>query len=133
MMRLRGSLGVVAMLSVLLNAGAAVRHDLVVTAAAWRSHALLADLAGSLCRAQTGAERAAGPDTPPVPAPSDAPAVCPGCLGLATVFVLAGPAPEPAVALPTGSTAAGPGATAALPARPRTVHPPVRGPPAAEA
>jgi hypothetical protein len=132
MMRLRGWLGVVAALSVLLNAGALVRHDLVMGAAGWQARTLLADIAGSLCRAAADTRQPA--DTAPAraPAPSDVPAVCPVCLGLAAAFILAHALHEPQ-APPTGARIADPAAEAAPPALPRTARPPVRGPPPARA
>jgi hypothetical protein len=126
-LRLRGLIGLVAALGVLLQAGVLVRHRLVVAEAGTQYLAVLADL-GSICRASAGAGRAPPSDRLPVPTPSDPQGACPVCLGLVAAFALAGPEPEP-LKVQAGSMALQEGGEAFRPALPRATHPPARGPP----
>lgn len=126
-MCLRRWIGLVAASSMLLQAGALVRHRLAMAEAGAQYQVMLADL-GSICRAVAGTRRAPS-DLPPIPVPSDTPGACPVCLGLVAAFALAGPEPEP-LEVQAGSAAPGVHAHVAAPALPRAAHPPVRGPPA---
>jgi hypothetical protein len=130
-MRLRGWLSVAAAVGVLLHATVIVRHNVVMNAAAWQAHALLADLAGSLCLGTPGPERPSGPTPPSAPIPSDTAAACQACLGLASAFVVAEEAPE--ASPPAGAAAPAFVVAVAPPALPRAARPPPRGPPATRA
>ena len=127
-LRLRGCIGLVAALSVLLQTGALVRHRLAMAEAGAQYQAILADL-GSICHAGAGTRRVAPSDLPPIPVPADTQGACPVCLGLVAAFALVGPAPEP-LKVQAGPTAPQVRADIAAPALPRTAHPPARGPPA---
>lgn len=119
-------ISILALIGVLLHAGALVRHNAVMTGAALQYGTLLADLA-QLCHGGTTDTTSA--DLPYVPRPSDAQNGCPLCSGLAPVVALA--APELAVIVRQHASAAVfyPD-TRTAPERSRAVHPPARGPPA---
>jgi hypothetical protein len=132
-LRLRGWIGLVAALSVLLQAGALVRHRLAMVEAGAQYQAMLGDL-GSICQAAAGQARAGASSTPQsdlpsIPAPTDTQSGCPICLGLVAAFALVGSAPEP-LEMPASFTETLLHADVAAPVFPRTAHPPVRGPPA---
>jgi len=127
-LRLRGWIGLVAALGVLLQAGALVRHRLVLADAGAQYLAMLADF-GSICQASAGAGHALPSGQSPIPAPSDPRGACPVCLGLVAAFALVGPEPEP-LKVEAGSMALQEGSEVLRPALPRTAHPPARGPPA---
>jgi hypothetical protein len=128
LLRRRGWIGIVAALSVLLHAGALVRHSLVMADAAWQRDAILADL-GRICHPAGEASPVPAADLPPVPVPSAPPAECPMCLGLVAAFALAGPQAEPLRA-PEASAILSLAADAPAAPPSHTPHPPARGPPA---
>jgi len=128
LLRRRGWIGIVAALSVLLHAGALVRHSLVMADAAWQRDAILADL-GRICHAAGEASPLPAADLPPVPVPSAPQAECPMCLGLVAAFALAGPQAEPLRA-PETSAVLNVAADAPAAAPSHAPHPPARGPPA---
>jgi hypothetical protein len=134
-LRLRGCIGLVAALSVLLQAGALVHHRLAMAEVGAQYQAMLADL-GSICQAAAGQARAGAnstprPDLPAIPAPTDTQSGCPICLGLVAAFALVGPAPKP-LETPARFAEALLHADIAAPVLPRTAHPPARGPPPAQ-
>lgn len=127
-MRRRKWISILALLGVLLHAGAIVRHNAVMAGATWQYHALLTDLL-QICHGDANGGPLAASELPFVPKPSDAQNGCPLCSGLGTAVAL--PAPEFVVALrPAGThVVAYPDEQAA--AKPgHAVCPPARGPPA---
>jgi hypothetical protein len=125
-MHLRRRIGILAILGVLLHAGALVRHNAVMVGALLSHQALVADL-HQICNPGGGTIDAAS--LPDVPRPTDAQNGCPICSGLASAFALAAPDAMP---LPAGGVvrAAHPWvAVAALAGPARVFLPPVRGPP----
>lgn len=121
-------ISILALIGVLLHAGAIVRHNAAMTGANLQYQALLTGLA-QLCNSATSGKVLAAAELPFVPKPTDAHNGCPICSG-----------PSPAVALPAPEFQAGLFAPAEAPSfRPDTVHladssyavcPPARGPPA---
>ncbi|MGE3066347.1 MAG: DUF2946 family protein [Hyphomicrobiaceae bacterium] len=121
-------IGMLAVLGVLLHAGALVRHNATMLGATAQANALLADLA-VICHGtgtQDLAKTASLPDAPP----ADPQSSCPLCSGLTPAFALASPLPTPIptlrVADPAVFQAPGHRVTAGV----RTSPPPARGPPA---
>lgn len=120
-------LHVVALIGVLLHAGALARHNGIMLGAALQGNALAADL-GVICHGG-GATTAPAADLLPPPQPSDPQSTCPVCLGLAPAvaltgtgaIVVAGPAPA-AIPVTAGH------ASVSQPSH--AVCPPARGPPA---
>ena len=123
----------VVMLGVLLHAYALVRHNTVMLTAHLSHGALLSDL-GVLCQPSTMADQSAGmmgtdaSELPYIPRPADAQHDCPICSGLAAIAAL--PAPDAAPHyLVFDPPALRPTTEAAPAVLPRTLSPPVRGPP----
>ena len=83
-------ISILALLGVLLHAGAIVRHHAAMTGATLQYRALLTDLAQICHGGATGGDLAAA-DLPYVPKPSDAQNGCPICSGLGPAFALAAP------------------------------------------
>lgn len=127
-MRLRKWIGIVALLGVLLHAGAIVRHNGVMVAATFQYHALVADLAQICHGAVTGADAPAA-DLPAIPKPSDAQTGCPICSGFGAAFALLAPAPA-VVVLRAPIAPAFHFREVLVLSTPHAAHPPARGPPA---
>jgi hypothetical protein len=89
-MRARKWIAVVAVLSVLVHAGALVRHGAAMTGATFQHQALVDGLA-QLCRGGGTGETQPAPGLPYVPGPPDAQNGCPVCSGLSPAFALASP------------------------------------------
>ena len=126
-MRSRKWISVLAVLGVLLHAGALVRHNAAMASAALEHQALLASLT-QICHGGGGGGTLDTSELPYVPRPNDAQNGCPICSGLASAIALAAPsagltlvlapaAPDFAVEVHRA-----PGAAYYL-------HPPARGPP----
>jgi Protein of unknown function (DUF2946) len=126
-MALRKWISVVALVGVLLHAGAVVRHNAGMLGALFQHQALLADLA-QICHGVGSGDAQSTADLPFIPMPSDAQKGCPICSGLVSPFGLTPPAPA-WLPPPAHQAAHQPIAVAALPVQPRTAHPPARGPP----
>jgi hypothetical protein len=127
-MRWRRFVGIVALLGVLLNAGAIVRHNAAMLAATFDHHALLSDLAQICHGAGTGAETAVA-DLPALPSRPDVQKDCPVCTGLGAVFALAPPILA-SIALPAAAAVAFHFRADAAPGPQRAfAHPPARAPP----
>ena len=92
-MRARRWISVLALLGVLLHAGAIVRHNAAMTGATFQYQALLTGLA-QVCHGSATGDALAAAELPFVPRPSDAQNGCPICSGLAAAVAL--PAPESA-------------------------------------
>ena len=126
-MRLRRWISAVAVLGVLLHAGALVRHHGVMLGALLQYEALVADLA-AYCHSGADTSRAPA-DLPSIPKPSDAKSGCPICSGQSPAFA-------PPSAAQAGGSERVPVATSwrhvvdAAPANRHAVCPPARGPPA---
>lgn len=127
-MLLRRTIGLLAIIAVLVHAAAVVRHSLAMAAPLSSEQALVADL-GVICHSDLSGDGVAA-DTPPA-GPAQSPASkCPICAGLTAAFVLAG---SPAHLLPPAR-----GPPLRLPPLPEIIVsasatallPPVRGPPA---
>lgn len=126
-MRSRKWISVLALLGVLLHAGAIARHNAVMTGAAFQYQALLTGLS-QICHGS--ATRVAAAELPFVPRPSDAQNGCPICSGLSPAVALSAPWLEVAsVAVPV-AIAFHPDARC-TPDSGHAVCPPARGPPAA--
>lgn len=126
-MRSRKWISILALLGVLLHAGAIVRHNAAMTGANLQYQTLLTDLA-QLCHG-SGAGAVAAADLPYVPKPTDAQNGCPICSGLNPVVALA--VPELAVvALSPSVSIAFHSETHRVPGSGYAVCPPARGPPA---
>ena len=129
-MRSRKWISVLALLGVLLHAGAIARHNAAMTGATFQYQALLTGLA-QLCHSSTTGKVLAAAELPYVPKPTDAQNGCPICSGLSPAIALA-----PAPSLKSFSFAA-PAAVAfhpdtrCTPDSGHAVCPPARGPPAA--
>lgn len=126
-MRLRKWIGLVAMLSVLVHAGALVRHQSAMLGSILQFQALISDLA-VFCHggADSGTRELA--DLPAIPKPSDAQNGCPICSGQSTAFAVVVPefieAPDRlSTAIPWFES------TSPKPAHRHAVCPPARGPP----
>jgi hypothetical protein len=126
-MVLRRWISVVALVGVLLHAGAIVRHNASMLGALLRHQALLTDLA-QICHRDSGGDARLTADLPVVPMPSDAQKGCPICSGLAPLFGLTAPAVTWLLKR-AHEAAHQPIAVAALPVQPRTALPQARGPP----
>jgi hypothetical protein len=93
-MRLRSLIRLIAVLGVLLHAGALVRHHGMMLGGHLQHQALLSDLA-VLCHAggDTGSSTA---ELPSIPAPTQSKSDCPVCSGQVSAFALAAPdLPQP--------------------------------------
>ena len=128
-MRSRRVFSVIALLSVLLHAGAVARHNVAMLGALLQYDELVAGFA-QICHG--GVESPSGlPDTdlPFIPKPTDSKSTCPVCSGLVSAFALVGPEPIRLAFAPLPTPVYS--GTAHVPARIRyAVAPPARGPPA---
>lgn len=121
-------IGMLAVLGVLLHAGALVRHNATMLGATLQANALLADLA-VICHGtgtQDLAKTASLPDAPP----ADPQSSCPLCSGLTPAFALASPLPTQIATIRVASPAVYMALDARVAADVRTGPPPARGPPA---
>ena len=126
-MLLRWWISLLAVLGVLLHAGALVRHNAVMAGAHLQHQALVADLQ-VICH--SGGPGAAGPaDLPQIPRPFDAEKGCPLCSGVASAVALTGPDPVCLGAELHSSPFEPPVFVASLHAVPGRLLPPARGPP----
>jgi hypothetical protein len=124
---LRRVVSVLAVLGVLLHAGAVARHQTLMVQA-WLQHSQLAADLLSICNS-SGQTKAT--DLPTVPRPTDAQNGCPVCAGLLSVAVLL---PAEQVVLPLedgGGTISRPPIGAAASLIVAHERPPARGPPLA--
>ena len=125
---LRRWISLLAVVGVLLHAGALVRHNAIMAGVHLQHQALLADLQ-VICH--SGGPGAAEPaDLPHIPRPFDAQNGCPLCSGLASAFALAGPEPVELGAKLRSQRADPPIFVASRQASPLRLLPPARGPPA---
>ena len=127
-MRSRNWISILALLGVLLHAGAIVRHNVAMTGADLQYQALVTGLS-QLCHSATSGKELAAAELPFVPKPTDAQNGCPICSGLSSAVALVAPEfdvaflamSEPLSFLPDTSRLAGCS---------YAVCPPARGPPA---
>ena len=127
-MRSRKWISVLALLGVLLHAGALVRHNAAMTGATFQYQALLTGLA-QLCHGSATGDVLAAAELPYLPRPSDAQNGCPICSGLSAAAAL--PAPEPtSIFVPPPPAVAFYVDTHCVPDSGHAVCPPARGPPA---
>ena len=127
-MRSRKWISIVALLGVLLHAGALVRHNATMLGATLQHEALLADL-GQICHSAGTTSSVPAAELPTIPQPTDAQNGCPICSGLGMAFALA--APElAAILLPPPAAPVFHADPIDVPEFPYAVHPPARGPPA---
>lgn len=127
-MRSRRWIAIVALLGVLLHAGALVRHHATMLGATLDHQALLADL-GQICHSAGTTSSVPAADLPAIPQPTDAQNGCPVCSGLGSAVALV--APElAAIALPAPVPPAFHADPIDISEFPHAIHPPVRGPPA---
>ena len=89
-MRSRRWISVLALLGVLLHAGAIVRHNAVMTGATFQYQALLTGLA-QICHGSGTGDALVAAELPYVPRPSDAQNGCPICSGLSAAVALIAP------------------------------------------
>lgn len=127
-MRRRRWISILALMGVLLHAGAIVRHSAAMTGATFQYQALLSGLTQICHGSGTGGVIDAS-DLPYLPRPSDAQNGCPICSGLNSAVALAVPQAEP-VAVPLPATIVFQVATHCAPDSGHAVCPPARGPPA---
>jgi hypothetical protein len=126
-MLLRRWISLLAVVGVLLHAGALVRHNAAMAGAHLQHQALVADLQ-VICH--SGGPGAAEPaDIPYVPRPFDAEKGCPLCSGVASAFALIGPAPVFSGVELCSKAFEPPVFVAAVPVAPTRLLPPARGPP----
>lgn len=124
-MRSRKLIGIVALLAVLVHAGALVRHNGMMLGALLQYQGLVADLT-AMCH---GAGTPANAELPYLPRPTGAEFGCPICSGVVAAFALA-PADAAEVARPSpGAHRPAPQLTASA-SHDRLGLPPARGPPA---
>ena len=124
-MRSRRLIGILALLGVLMHAGALVRHNGLMLSALLQYQAIVADLT-AVCH---GSGAAADSELPYLPRPTGAEFGCPICSGLVAAFVL--PSAEPvAFARPLLDSQEPPPGHFERPGIERLGLPPVRGPPA---
>ena len=127
-MRPRRWIGVLAMLGVLLHAGALVRHHGVMLGALLQYEALVSDLA-AVCHGGADSASRSLADLPSIPKPSEAQNGCPVCSGQSPAYVVV--APEPlAVAAHDPAPASWHFLAISPAAHLHAVCPPARGPPA---
>ncbi len=127
-MRSRTLVSIIALLGVLLHAGALVRHNTTMLGAHLQHRSLIADL-GQLCQGGGTASSIPAADQPAIPQPTDAQNGCPLCSGLGTAFALL--APElAAILLPAPAAPIFHAVPIDIPELPHAAHPPARGPPA---
>jgi hypothetical protein len=127
-MRSRKWIGILALLGVLLHAGAIVRHNATMTGATFQYQALLTGLA-QICHGSGTGGAIDASDLPYVPRPSDAQNGCPICSGLSPALALATPQSE-TVAAPAPAAVEFYVDTHCVPDSGHAVCPPARGPPA---
>lgn len=126
-MRKRSWISVLAVLGVLLHAGALVHHSAGMVGATLAHHALVSDLA-QICHPGGAAGAVPASDLPYIPKPADAQG-CPLCSGLGHVFAL--PAPVPAAMFaPQAAARVFDRGSGPAPQPTHAVCPPARGPPA---
>lgn len=124
-MRSRRLIGIVALLGVLLHAGALVRHSSMMLTAVLQYQALVSDFTG-ICH---GTAAATESELPVLPRPTGVEFGCPVCSGLVAAFVL--PPSQPIViASPLPQRQGPPPPRIDLAGHERLGLPPVRGPPA---
>jgi len=126
-MLLRKWVGLLAMLGVLLHAGAVARHHVVMLDAHLQHQRLVSDLQ-RICHSN-GLGTATDESLPDVPRPSDAQNNCPICCGLTTAVAVMAPDAAPwlvLIAPPSPQSVARVAFVGQSPA----IRPPVRGPPA---
>ena len=128
-MRSRRWISVLALLGVLLHAGAIVRHNAAMTGANLQYQALVTGLS-QLCHSVTSGKVLAAAELPFVPKPTDAQNGCPICSGLSPAVALAAPELEVAFVPAPVAIAFHPDAQRTS-ASAHAVCPPARGPPAA--
>ena len=87
-MRSRKWISILALLGVLLHAGAIVRHNAAMTGATFQYQALLTGLAQICHGSTTAATSLAAAELPFVPQPTDAQNGCPICSGLSAAVAL---------------------------------------------
>jgi hypothetical protein len=128
-MRWHRWISILAVLGVLVHAGALVRHNGVMAGATFQYQALLTGLA-QLCHTGTASQTLPPGDLPYVPKPTDAQNGCPVCSGLSSAVALV--APElPSILLPASVTVTFHGDVQLVACWGHAVCPPARGPPAA--
>ena len=128
-MRSRKWISVLALLGVLLHAGAIARHNAVMTGANLQFQALLTGLA-QLCHSSTSGKVLAAAELPYIPKPTDAQNGCPICSGLSPAVALAASELEVAFVPVPVMIGFHPDARCTLDSG-HPVCPPARGPPAA--
>lgn len=128
-MRSRKWISVLALLGVLMHAGAIARHNAVMTGANLQYQALLTGLS-QLCHSATSGKVLAAAELPFVPKPTDAQNGCPICSGLSPAVALISPQPEVGFTPAPVAVAFHPD-TQCTPDSGHAVCPPARGPPAA--
>jgi hypothetical protein len=127
-MRSRKWISILALIGVLLHAGAIVRHNAAMTGANLQYQTLLNGLS-QICHSATSGKDLAAAELPFVPKPTDAQNGCPICSGLSSAVALT--APEPAAVFdPTPVAIAFRFDTNGVPDAGHPVCPPARGPPA---
>lgn len=127
-MRSRNWISVLAVLGVLLHAGALVRHNAAMAGAGLEYQALLAGLTQICHGSGTGTLDAS--ELPYVPRPNDAQNGCPICSGLGPAVALGAPPAALALVLAPASSCVFFEVHRA-PAATHLPHPPARGPPQA--
>lgn len=125
MLRLRRLIGIVALLGVLMHAGALVRHNGTMLNALLQYQGLVAALT-AMCH---GSGSAADVDLPYLPKPSGVEFGCPVCSCLVAAFALAAPEPAEIVRAPQHPLNP-PERLAGTTGSHRLGLPPARGPPA---
>jgi len=125
-MRWRKWISLIAVLDVLLHAGALVHHNGAVLASAFYD-TLAADLL-VICHGSADAKSGDLATHSPTPGPSDAKSSCPICSGQVSAFALAAPELPGAVA-PAATSFARSAAPRVLLVQRSAVCPPARGPP----
>ena len=128
-MRSRKWISVLALLGVLMHAGAIARHNAVMAGAIFQYQALLTGLS-QLCHSATSGKVLAAAELPYVPKPTDAQNGCPICSGLSPAVALAALNPDIAF-VPALTAIEFHSPSLCLPASGHAVCPPARGPPAA--
>jgi hypothetical protein len=127
-MRSRSWVSILAVLGVLLHAGAIVRHNAAMAAASLQYQALVAGLSQICHGAGTGSGTLDASELPYVPRPNDAQNGCPICSGLSPAVALAAPSAVVALVLPSASISFHPQSDI-VQGSGHAVCPPARGPP----
>jgi len=128
-MRSRKWISVLALLGVLLHAGAIVRHNAAMTGANLEYQSLVTGLS-QLCHSATSGKVLAAAEVPFVPKPTDAQNGCPICSGLSPAVALTAPKLD-VTFVPAPAAIAFRPPTRCTPESGHAVCPPARGPPAA--